>query len=470
MDFNTTSSLTNLTLEILKESLPGYFRLFHLIEPFLNSLTPGSSIIMKTCTALVILILARLWLFEPIKEFGTTKVVLDSKDPAYGYLRSFMERKNLRGCDQRVKTEVEDPMPTQELKTDQLFSGVELEQNKPLKYFPNGPYWFFHNRQPIWFTVERQLIFYFSEERFILRCLGWSSRPIDKLLRTARSEYLSHNQFRIRVYTPESKSNRSHRPWTSSEELVRPLETVILPDKIKQRALDDMNKFLRNQKWYQEQGIAHRRGYLFHGPPGSGKSSLGFALSCHFRIPLYIISLGDRSLTDAELLMLFKNLHPPCLVLLEDVDAAGIGQSRAEPEESQMEKSAPLSLAGLLQAMDGPGSAQGRILIMTTNYAGALDPALLRPGRIDERVVFPFMTEGQIKDMFMAMYSPKSCSNNAASGNQAVVKLAERFAAAVPENKLSSAEVQGYLMRWKDDSQGAVNGVDRWKLTDYGRK
>ena len=145
---------------------------------------------------------------------------------------------------------------------------------------------------------------------------------------------------------------------------------------------------------------------------------------------------------------LFEQLPEKCLVLLEDIDSAGLtnrgnlsvashsspahsahqeGHCLSEGSESEIagnadEQQQPrsvngmpknptssqsrVSLSGLLNVIDGVASHEGRVLIMTTNDIDRLDDALLRPGRIDVRIRFELATRSQAEKLFVHMFSP----------------------------------------------------------------
>jgi chaperone BCS1 len=138
-------------------------------------------------------------------------------------------------------------------------------------------------------------------------------------------------------------------------------------------------------KLYGDCGIPYRRGYLFYGPPGTGKTSLSAALAGHLRCELYLINLSANNMSDGRLHQLFLRLPLKCVVVLEDVDAAGLGRERKAPPMAdsgpdrtdgnhplmrQFHGDGGVTLSGLLNAIDGNASQEGRLLIMVR---GTLD-------------------------------------------------------------------------------------------------
>ena len=118
--------------------------------------------------------------------------------------------------------------------------------------------------------------------------------------------------------------------------------------------------------------------YLFHGPPGTGKTSLSFALAGVFGLEVYCLSLNDKDLTESELCTLFDSLPDRCIVLLEDVDSAGIKRgeepvvvevieegkpdsgSSTKPVGKTESSSGSISLSALLNVIDGAAAHEVR--------------------------------------------------------------------------------------------------------------
>ena len=116
--------------------------------------------------------------------------------------------------------------------------------------------------------------------------------------------------------------------------------TVVLDDKRKRDVLNDINEYLNpaTARWYANRGIPYRRGYLFYGPPGTGKTSLTFALAGVFGLDIHVISLLEPTLTEEDLGLLFMQLPARCIVLLEDIDTAGLVRDEVSEDKEEVGK------------------------------------------------------------------------------------------------------------------------------------
>lgn len=110
-----------------------------------------------------------------------------------------------------------------------------------------------------------------------------------------------------------------------------------------------------------------------------------------------------------------------------------------------------VTFSGLLNMLDGVASAEARILFMTTNYLDRLDPALIRPGRVDVREYIGHATDYQLEAIFRKFYPSEPQS----SGGDFVAAVR----AQVP-GPVSMAQIQGFFMFHKDDAQAAIRNVD----------
>ena len=236
----------------------------------------------------------------------------------------------------------------------------------------------------------------------------------------------------------------------------RPFDSVVLEEGLADKIVHDVQEFLHARTWYLDRGIPYRRGYLLHGPPGTGKTSFVQALAGKLDFNIAMLSLSQRGLTDDLLNQLLLNIPARTIVLLEDADAAF---SNRRQRDTDGYSGANVTYSGLLNALDGVASAEERIIFMTTNHIDRLDDALVRPGRVDMTVHLGNATEwqmGALWDRFYAELDPEG-------------KGKEVFLARAREEGLvgnvSTAALQGLFLYNKDDAEGAIGMVPQLAAT-----
>jgi chaperone BCS1 len=206
----------------------------------------------------------------------------------------------------------------------------------------------------------------------------------------------------------------------------RAIDSVVLDGGIRQHLLDDVQAFFAKRSWYAQIGIPWRRGYLLYGPPGTGKTSIAFALAGELRLNLCCLSLTNPKLNDQTISMLLQKTPARSLILIEDVDAFFAARRK---QDDRIE----VSFSGLLNALDGVAAQEGRIIFLTTNHRELLDPALIRPGRIDVEFELGLASHEQIVSMFLRFHPERRA-------------LAEELAGNIPERLLSPAQLQQALL------------------------
>jgi DNA polymerase III delta prime subunit len=322
------------------------------------------------------------------------------------------------------------------------------------------------------------------------------------------------------VYHLQSTPNGPVWGLTASND-PRHKDTLIYPPDRLESIIADAEKFFTSAEEYEAKGIPHRRGYLVHGPPGTGKTSLGAVLSAELGMPVFLLALNFQGLTDSTLVNLLHQTGMPSIILIEDVDCAGMdtssrpgtgrhthkpggggggggregggggggggrgrggraggamlsgglepgldmqgggwealddeggadGLGRGAGGNNQKRDLLDLFLSagaagaggagkgsvtfsGLLNAIDGVAAQQGRLLIMTTNHASRLDPALVRPGRCDLTIELQGVCRAQALRMFRLFFP------------DAGEDIAESFADALPEDVVPAANVIAHL-------------------------
>ncbi|VDN06131.1 unnamed protein product [Thelazia callipaeda] len=365
---------------------------------------------------------------------------ISNEDPAYPWLLKYINRHSLSQARQiSVNTFIT-----------QAESGRTVTN---LTYLPgHGMHYFTYNYR--WIQVERQREKQVIQkgnyrtpfETVTLTTLGTDMRFLTNLLDKAVTEALEHVKTGLVIYRAVGPEWR--RFGTPMRK--RPLASVILENGISKSIVNDFQEFCSSCKWYTERGIPYRRGYLFYGPPGSGKSSFIAALASHFGYSVCMLSLSERTLDDDRLNHLLNTPPAYSVVVLEDIDAAFI--SREDPVQSSKayEGLTRVTLSGLLNAIDGVASADERILFMTTNHIDRLDPALIRPGRVDVKQYFGYCTEKMFSEMFKHFYGPEISEEMALRFGKAAKSL---------NTEISPAQVQGYLLLRKESPQAAMDDI-----------
>lgn len=185
--------------------------------------------------------------------------------------------------------------------------------------------------------------------------------------------------------------------WARRDDLPeRPADSVVLTTGQMERIQADMKRFLDAEASYVSRGIPYHRGYMLYGPPGTGKTSVVRALAAHFGMDLWYGQLGDLS-KDSSLISVVNQVGPRSILLLEDVDVFHAAKSRDDDGEG-------LSMAGLLNALDGVATPHGLITFLTTNDIDVIDEALLRPGRVDLREHVGLPDPDQIARLYRHWY------------------------------------------------------------------
>ena len=237
----------------------------------------------------------------------------------------------------------------------------------------------------------------------------------------------------------------------------RPLESVILNDGISEKILNDILAFLKGGKWYYDRGIPYRRGYLLFGPPGSGKTSFILALAGELDYNICVLNLSERGMTDDRLAHLLSNAPPRSIILLEDIDAAFSRRSQSDKQGYE----SLVTFSGLLNALDGVASSEERIVFMTTNHVKKLDPALIRPGRVDVKVCIDNVTASQVRKLFLRFYEGQET-------------LADNFIQELSQNgklnTISAAQIQGHFVLYRDDANAAVQYAKNLITSDITNK
>ncbi|KEY68846.1 hypothetical protein S7711_03786 [Stachybotrys chartarum IBT 7711] len=337
-----------------------------------------------------------------------------------------------------------------------------------------------------------------EDEALQIICLGRSMAPIKDFLGTCRNFAGRQIESFVSIFTP------SDGRWQEQNlQPVRPLETIHLEPEVKQNLIADICDYIDpgTRRFYAERGIPYRRGYLLHGPPGTGKTSLCIAIAGFIKLPLYILTISSLN-RDQDLEFLFNCLPPKCLVLMEDIDAVRLERSNKRMSRRELRELAdadehPCTLSGLLNVLDGVGSHEGRVVIMTANTPKLLDKALIRPGRIDKKIYLGNMSPSSARAMFLRILGDGKAARDTSGRNtadegkrtplesesllgdhkkeqvvvdaQELQELADEFSAAIPDETFTPAQIQEYLLKQRSNAREAASKALGWVTEEKAR-
>ncbi|KAA1477634.1 P-loop containing nucleoside triphosphate hydrolase protein [Dentipellis sp. KUC8613] len=341
---------------------------------------------------------------------------------------------------------------------------------------------------------------------------SWNKSLIFTMIEEARQAYMTHRTGQVMIRMVRT-NDRYGVEWSLlKSKKARSLDSVILDHGIMHWLLSDIQAFLDSEAWHNEKGIPFHRGYLLHGPPGTGKTSTVFAIASRLNFDIYVLSLSGPRMNDVTLQELVSSIPKYAIVLIEDIDCAFPPNVRDNSTNATaydangyplMENHAhesKITLSGLLNVLDGVSSEEGRIVFATTNRLGALDAALLRAGRFKQLIEYTKATQQQIAALFMRFYSSKQLEDAAEptdisssspttpkesqvyreedikisgeDGNEhdeeeddeepTLETFAHTFASSIPNATFSMADIESFLVDHRTAPHHALAAVGAW--------
>jgi mitochondrial chaperone BCS1 len=280
-----------------------------------------------------------------------------------------------------------------------------------------GNHRFWYGGRPFWVWFSRK-----DETQ------GWTPRRLESLtfrtigrdpefLKQFVKEVVACHKRKIRLASYLYHYNESWRYVQAY--MPRVLDSVILKPGEKEHLVRDVQTFRASYERYSKLGVPYHRGYLLYGPPGTGKTSLVSALGAKFGMSIYAVNLTE--LNDRTLKTAIGSVPANSIILFEDIDCMRAGNRRPETGEwavkgvqiSGSEKADPadrfgVTLSGLLNVVDGFHAPENVLFLMTTNKIEALDPALLRPGRIDYKLFLGNAAHAQKVELYRRFFPQSS--------------------------------------------------------------
>ena len=388
----------------------------------------ASNQLLSGGVALAALGIAAMWLRElPAKlaqwgkHFFVTTLTADSRDELmFPALIEYMDSRDaLRRINNFTVRALRQQVSSYQSLHDELQQG-----GRPVPLFSPGEgfHLFVLDGRLMWMKREVQVAATVVE-KITLSTFGRDKAPLEALVNAAMEHRIERELNRIAVYVPSPYSNEWMRARLGNN---RKLDSVVLKDGQKEAILADLKRFFASRERYETLGIPWRRGYLLYGPPGTGKTSLVTALASELSLNVCVLSLASPNVTDEKTGNLLASVPGRSVILIEDVDAFFQQRSKADA-------GVKLSYSGFINALDGVAAHEGSVIFLTTNHPQLIDEAAIRSGRVDFRLELGLCDRGQLERMFRKFFDDANA--------------AARFAAAVPAERWSPAQVQERLLK-----------------------
>ncbi|KAI0271129.1 P-loop containing nucleoside triphosphate hydrolase protein [Russula aff. rugulosa BPL654] len=392
-----------------------------------------------------------------------------SKQPAWGRSREFEITTRSVGRNQMNQTMAGDldEEEMEEENEDELEHGRRKRKRSDVQigteFFPHTRHHSYDILPRHWLKITRTRRYQdYGYSGLKISVVARNNDILKKLVLDARREYEKDAEHRVQIF----KADTTYACWKwNGARQKRPMSSIVLEPAVKEMLLADCRDFLRSEDWYAERGelllcikmqvfmilywkgIPFRRGFLLHGVPGSGKTSLIHSLAGELGLDIYVVSLSSKGMSDNTLSTLMGSVPPRCILLLEDLDATftrGISRdstSTGAPTTptkvaAEVNDGSTLSLSGLLNSLDGITAEEGR------------------PGRMDVWVNFTNATKWQAEGIFKCFFPSRPSahfitpSSDEASHLRTLQRrtlptlgLAKRFADAIPEGEMSPTRV-----------------------------
>jgi hypothetical protein len=227
-------------------------------------------------------------------------------------------------------------------------------------------------------------------------------------------------------------------------------DDLILDATIQKLIRNDYESFFAREQWFRSLRLPFRRGYLLHGPPGNGKTSVIRAMLSRPGVCGLTLNFFASEIDDDDLEGLFDRAGrcAPALIVMEDID-------RAFPKQQSPGTRCALSQQQLLNCLDGIATQDGVVVVATANEPTALDPAILRrPGRFDRVVLFPNPTSE-----LRLLYLRRLNSQLKESELQAAIDLSEGFSFAQLREAYILAGQMAYERETEIDPEDILSAV-----------
>jgi ATP-dependent 26S proteasome regulatory subunit len=244
----------------------------------------------------------------------------------------------------------------------------------------------------------------------------------DKVLEQGNSKTTDENKNTHSFIDPTMFMNMTTPPKTITKEIktkkpektfikniYKNVDTIYLRENDMKKIKSFLDNFHNNKELMSSLGLSDKLVVLLHGLPGTGKTSLIYVIACFLQKDIYYVNFTNIK-TNKDYQDIINYVQKNCgnaIIIFEDIDATtNVVHQRSEEIEDLTvnqiidSEDEPLTLSYMLNSLDGALTADGSVIIMTTNYLNKLDKAIHREGRVDVKIEMKLCDHHQIKLIF----------------------------------------------------------------------
>ncbi len=285
---------------------------------------------------------------------------------------------------------------------------TEFNSHEPI-YIPTGKFSFDYescNMNVVFNNADKSSCAYFygdihKVKIFLQKCLVLYERHV----------YVSPNDGKVHIFS-----------WKGGIWMKRLLninksfKNVFIPEQTRKLLMTNIEEFESdvNEQFYKSMGIPYKRGYMFYGIPGTGKSSTVFAIANEYNRNIYKVS--PKNLPENDFRNAMSLIPPKSLLLIEEIDIQ---------VSSNTSKGNLVDLSTILDVLDGYDYLHNVIIVITSNHRKDLNDAMIRPGRIDVKINFGKIEKEDIQHIIHAIsgYNIKVSSNISITSSELINEI-----------------------------------------------
>ena len=315
-----------------------------------------------------------------------------------------------------------------------MVSDNYIPNSKQNYAIPDGKYYITHNK--ILFTI------WINNNEIWICAFAWKNfYTITEFIDVCEANYKLRFVNAISVYNISPSYTAS---WELNKQVFpRDLKTIILSKNTKDRIFNNLDEFFENESLYKRLGITYRKGVLFHGVPGTGKTTLIRTICSKYKLTsIYNIDLSKDNIWD-----IITKIQKNSLILMEDVDRYFKHVRNNKDSNEIVSWESTFNMNKMLNMLDGVTSPDECLIVMTANDKSVIPDVMLRSGRIDLVVEFSYCTREQIIEYTKLFYD---CRDD----------IACRIAKALKKKKLTVAQLQKHFMKHIRNVESALDDIE----------